>query len=258
MSVGAIGSCNKQQQATMTLPITIEAIIAITNHNGCNERHHCERPKCSQDKPLKRNKEGCGNQPQSHKAALPTSATRASWGRREYDNDTHTPTIIIAAETSITATHVQQMQTAIFCQPAQEPGVVHSMQQRHLSSPSAWPTRAAQALQRRQSWQTRATTRRVSPGSRTRASSSATYMASMPITCATRATLIRATKHVNINNNLQTATKKTKPPWHVHHTSCAQWSLDKQWIELPGRASDTVSSDKRTSVSNNNKRLPFC
>jgi hypothetical protein len=52
-------------------------IKAITNGYGRNQRHHHEAPKCSRDKPIKRDKVGHGNQPQSHKAALPTNATRA-------------------------------------------------------------------------------------------------------------------------------------------------------------------------------------
>jgi hypothetical protein len=56
----------------------MDAIKAITNHNGRNQRHHCEAPKRPQDKPLNRDKEGHGDQPQSHKAALPTNATRVS------------------------------------------------------------------------------------------------------------------------------------------------------------------------------------
>jgi hypothetical protein len=55
----------------------MDVFKAITNQNRCNQRHHCEAPKPSQDKPLKRDKEGHGNQPQSHKEALPTNETRA-------------------------------------------------------------------------------------------------------------------------------------------------------------------------------------
>jgi hypothetical protein len=36
-----------------------------------------------------------------------------------------------------------------------------------------------------------------------------------------------------------------------------QQSLDKQQIKLPGRAGDTVFSDKRTSTTNNNKKYHF-
>jgi hypothetical protein len=53
------------------------AIKAIINCNGRNQRLHLEAPKCSQAKPLKCNKEGRGNQPQSHKAALPMNMTSA-------------------------------------------------------------------------------------------------------------------------------------------------------------------------------------
>ncbi len=53
-------------------------------------------------------------------------------------------------------------------------------------------------------------------------------------------------------------TNKTQLPWHVHHVSCTQQLLDKQQSKLPGRASDTVFSDKRTRTSNDNKKIPFC
>jgi hypothetical protein len=38
---------------------------------------------------------------------------------------------------------------------------------------------------------------------------------------------------------------------------CAQRSLDKQQIELPGRASDTVFSDERQTQATTTKKLPF-
>jgi hypothetical protein len=43
-------SCNKQQQAMKTLPIATDAIIAITDCNGRDQRLHHEVPKRSQDK----------------------------------------------------------------------------------------------------------------------------------------------------------------------------------------------------------------
>jgi hypothetical protein len=55
----------------------MDAIKAITNCNGCNQRLHHEAQKHSQSEPLKRNEEGHGNQPQSHKAVLPMIATKA-------------------------------------------------------------------------------------------------------------------------------------------------------------------------------------
>jgi hypothetical protein len=61
-----------------TLPIVMDAIKGITDGNGRNQCHHCEVPKRSQDEHLKRNEEGCGNQPRSYKAALPMNAPRAS------------------------------------------------------------------------------------------------------------------------------------------------------------------------------------
>jgi hypothetical protein len=84
----------------------IGTIKAITNCNEQNQGHHCEAPKRSQDKPLTRDEEGRGNQPWSHKAALPTNATRAFWGRHEYHNDTHPATTIIVTGASITAMQV--------------------------------------------------------------------------------------------------------------------------------------------------------
>ncbi len=48
--------------------------------------------------------------------------------------------------------------------------------------------------------------------------------------------------------------KKTQPPWHMHHTSRAHQLLDKQQTKLPGRASETIPSNKKTSASNNNKK----
>ncbi len=54
-------------------------------------------------------------------------------------------------------------------------------------------------------------------------------------------------------NSNQTTTK-TKPSWHVRHASRARQLLDKQQIESPGRAGDTVFNDERTSASNNNKK----
>jgi hypothetical protein len=55
----------------------MDGIKAIADCDGCNQRNHSEVPKCSQDEPLEGDKEGHGNQPQSHKAALLTNATRA-------------------------------------------------------------------------------------------------------------------------------------------------------------------------------------
>jgi hypothetical protein len=62
--------CNKRQQATTTLPIAMNALKAITNCNGHDQRNHCEAPKCSQDEPLKRDKEGCGDQHQSRRQRM--------------------------------------------------------------------------------------------------------------------------------------------------------------------------------------------
>jgi hypothetical protein len=118
----------------------MDAIKAITNSDGHNQRNHREMPKRSQEEPLKRNEDGRGNQPWSHKAALLTNATRALWGHCEHHNDTHTATTNIAARTSIAATRAQQTQTATFCRPAQESRVMCSTRWQQLLSPSAWPT----------------------------------------------------------------------------------------------------------------------
>jgi hypothetical protein len=63
---------------------------------------------------------------------------------------------------------------------------------------------------------TSATTRMISPSARTRASSPDAYTASMPITHTMSATLIRATKCTNNNNNLQTATKQKNTATMTH------------------------------------------
>ncbi len=65
MSIGARRSCNKQQQLMMTWPIMMDANKAITDCDRRNQRHHRDAPTHSQDKPLKRNEEGSGNQPQA-------------------------------------------------------------------------------------------------------------------------------------------------------------------------------------------------
>jgi hypothetical protein len=108
--VGTRHSCNKQQQATKTLPIAMKAIKAITNCDGRNQCHHHELPKRSRDKPLKPNKEGRGNQPQSHKVALPTNATKPSWGHCEYHDNNHPMITIILTGASIATTQAQRMQ----------------------------------------------------------------------------------------------------------------------------------------------------
>ncbi len=51
-----------------------------------------------------------GNQPKSHKAALPTNATKASWRRCEYHNNTPSATTIFIKRASISAMQVQRMQ----------------------------------------------------------------------------------------------------------------------------------------------------
>ncbi len=175
------------------------AIKAITNCNGHNQRYHCEVPKCSWDKSLKRDEEGHGNQPWSHKAALPTNASKASWGYCEYHNNTHPAMIVIVTEASIAAMQAQQM--------------------------PPW-------TRRHPKWETYTDWANSCPRSPTMNMGS-------------------TTKHTK--KNLQ-AEQKKKPSWHLCHASRGQQLQDKQQIELPGRASETVPSDDRTIASNNNRK----
>jgi hypothetical protein len=55
----------------------MDAVKVITDRDERDQCHHCEALKCSRDEPLNRDKESHGNQPQNHKVALPTNATRA-------------------------------------------------------------------------------------------------------------------------------------------------------------------------------------
>jgi hypothetical protein len=123
VSIKASPKCGKQQQATTTLPIAMGAIEAITDRDGCNQRLHREVPKRSQEEPFKRNKEGRGDQPWSHKAASPMNATRASWGRCEYHEDTHIATTTIAARASIVAKRARQTQAATFANQRRSQGL---------------------------------------------------------------------------------------------------------------------------------------
>ncbi len=202
MSVGARHSCDKQQQLTTTWPITMDMIKAITDCDRHNQCHHCEAPKRSRNKPLKCNKEGHGDQPQSHKAALPTNATRVLWGRHEYHSNTHPATTIIVTGASIAVTQAQR---------TQEGDTLHGKPQadRANSCPRS-PTMNAGSItkQQKRTWkQNKKNTRHSRYG---------TYA--------------------------------------MHHT---RRSLDKPRTELPGRASDTVPSDDRTSASDNNKTYHF-
>jgi hypothetical protein len=86
----------------------MDAIKAKTDHNGCNQRHHHEALKRSRDKPLNRSEEGRGNKSKSHKAALPTNATRASQGHCEYHKNTHPAMTIIITGASILVTQAQR------------------------------------------------------------------------------------------------------------------------------------------------------
>jgi hypothetical protein len=55
----------------------MDGIKTIADCDGHNQRNHSEVPKRSPDELLEGDKEGHGNQPQSHKATLLTNATRA-------------------------------------------------------------------------------------------------------------------------------------------------------------------------------------
>ncbi len=86
----------------------------------------------------------------------------------------------------------------------------------------------------------------------------------LPPTRQARQSLVRQVPRKSAPPSMQTTTtstsnikKTTQPPWHMHQASRAQQSLDKQQIKLPGRASDIVSSDERTSTSNINKKYHF-
>ncbi len=57
------------------------------------------------------------------------------------------------------------------------------------------------------------------------------------------------TTTISANNN-----RKTQLQCHVHHASRAQRLLDKKQSKLPGRASDTIFSEERTSASDDNKK----
>ena len=60
-------SHDKWQQATMPSPIAMDAFKVTINCNGCNRCHHRGASKHLQNKPLKSNEEGRGNQPRSCK-----------------------------------------------------------------------------------------------------------------------------------------------------------------------------------------------
>jgi hypothetical protein len=66
----------------------------------------------------------------------------------------------------------------------------------------------------------------------------------------------REQQQQQLANSNQTI-KKTKPLWHVRHSSRAQQLLDKQQIKSPGRAGDTIFSDERTNASKDNKKYHF-
>ncbi len=213
--------------------------------------------KCSQYKTLKRNKEGHGIQPQSHKAALLMNTTRALWGCCEYREDTHPTTLINSARASIAAMRARQMQTATFCQPAKESRVARSTQWWQLSSLSAWPTRAPEAPWQWQLLLWQAQQQEESPECEDKGfkpwclhgeQANHSYEECCANPCNQSAQTTRTTTH---NNNKNTAA------WHVHHASRARHLLDKQQIKLPGIASDMVSIDERTRAGDNNNKYHF-
>jgi hypothetical protein len=55
---------------------------------------------------------------------------------------------------------------------------------------------------------------------------------------------VRKQQQLASSNN----SKNTQPRWHAHHASRVQRLLDKQQIESPGTATDTVPSEERTSA----------
>jgi hypothetical protein len=62
-----------------------------------------------------------------------------------------------------------------------------------------------------------------------------------------------------LQQQVQATTKreKTKLLQHVRHASRVRQLLDKQQIELPGRASYTVPSDERQAQATTTKNLIF-
>jgi hypothetical protein len=82
----------------------MDTIKVTTNRDGRDCCHHREAPKLLQNKPLEHDKEGCGNQLQSHKRPC----QQARQERREgvvHHKDTHPPmTTTIVVEASIVAT----------------------------------------------------------------------------------------------------------------------------------------------------------
>ncbi len=175
-SFGTRRSCDKQEQAMTTLPSTMGTSKAIINGNGGNQCHHCDVPKYSWDGPLLPNKEGRGDQPWSHKTALPTNATRASWVSQQYSscNDNHPHRSVNRQDTSMTNT-TQTGWTQLWSRwpfkqgtsddlPQQAWGVKQNMQQRTCkqdkNTKPSWhvchASRAQQSLDKQQrqfAWQ---------------------------------------------------------------------------------------------------------
>jgi hypothetical protein len=194
-------SCDKQQQATMTLPIAMDAINAIANCDGRNQHNSLWDAK-----------------------ALTRSAPQTQWGRPWQSASKPQGGLIDKSNKGIVrASWVSQLYSYRdnkYCRK----GVNYCKVCATNANCNVLLTSAG---------------------------------VKGPMLNATTATIVTVSMaDVNNNNNLQT-TKKTKPLWHVRHMSRALQLLDKQRIELPGRAGDTVFNDERTSASNNNKKYHF-
>ncbi len=182
INVGARLSCDKQQQAMTPSSITMDAINAITNHDSHNQCNYCQVPKCTLNKPLKCNKEGRGNKPQSHKAALLTNVTksvrRALWVLQKYSscNNNYCHRSINICNVCATNANCNILPTsagATGCMLNATTATIVTISMANASSTSS-TTMAVVAT-------TSTTTRRDPPHARTRASSPATYTASTPI-----------------------------------------------------------------------------
>jgi hypothetical protein len=107
---------------------------------------------------------------------------------------------------------------------------------------------------------TSATTRRVSPSTRTRASSPGAYTASMPITCTTSATLIRTTKCANNNNKHKQQIKWEKQSrcnmYATRHVCNNHWTSSKSSRLAEPMTPSLVTKDKRKQRQQ--KNYHFC
>jgi hypothetical protein len=105
---------------------------------------------------------------------------------------------------------------------------------------------------------TSTTTRRVSPSARARASSPDAYMASTSITCLTSIALIRAIKSVNYNNkHKQQQYKHSRNDMCTTCHECNNHWTSSEASHLAEPVTLSLSSDKRTSASADNKKYHF-